>query len=146
MNTGTVLQVGDGIARVYGLDKVIAGELVEFEGGTIRIALNLESNNVGIVLMRDGLLIQGGITTKAIGRISQIPVSDNYLGRALNPQEKPINGRGKILALKSRLIESLTTGIIARRFVYEPLQTGIIGIDTMIPTGRGQQDLIIGDR
>ncbi|KAL2253067.1 UNVERIFIED_CONTAM: ATP synthase subunit alpha, chloroplastic [Sesamum indicum] len=111
VNTGTVLQVGDGIARIHGLDEVMAGELVEFEEGTIGIALNLESNNVGVVLMGDGLMIQEGSSVKATGRIAQIPVS-----------------------------------IISRRSVYEPLQTGLIAIDSMIPIGRGQRELIIGDR
>ena len=146
VNTGTVLQVGDGIARVHGLDKVMAGELVEFEEGTVGIALNLESNNVGVVLMGDGLLIQEGSSVKATGRIAQIPVSDGYLGRVLNALAKPIDGRGEISSSESRLIESPAPGIIARRSVYEPLQTGIIAIDAMIPIGRGQRELIIGDR
>lgn len=94
VNTGTVLQVGDGIARIYGLDE--AGELVEFEEGTIGIALNLESNNVGVVLMGDGLLIQEGSSVKATGRIAQIPVSEAYLGRVINALAKPIDGRGEI--------------------------------------------------
>ncbi|KAI3950592.1 hypothetical protein MKW92_053695 [Papaver armeniacum] len=130
VNTGTVLQVGDGIARIHGLDEVMAGELVEFEEGTIGIALNLESNNVGVVLMGDGLMIQEGSSVKATGRIAQIPVSEAYLGRVVNALAKPIDGRG----------------IISRRSVYEPLQTGLIAIDSMIPVGRGRRELIIGDR
>ncbi|KAL0391353.1 UNVERIFIED_CONTAM: ATP synthase subunit alpha, chloroplastic [Sesamum latifolium] len=136
VNTGTVLQVGDGIARIHGLDEVMAGELVEFEEGTIGIALNLESNNVGVVLMGDGLMIQEGSSVKATGRIAQIPVSEAYLGRVINALAKPIDGRGEISASESRLIESPAPGIISRRSVYEPLQTGLIAIDSMIPIGR----------
>ncbi|KAB5511203.1 hypothetical protein DKX38_030128 (chloroplast) [Salix brachista] len=146
VNTGTVLQVGDGIARIYGLDEVMAGELVEFEEGTIGIALNLESNNVGVVLMGDGLMIQEGSSVKATGKIAQIPVSEAYLGRVVNALAKPIDGRGAISSSESRLIESPAPGIISRRSVYEPLQTGLIAIDSMIPVGRGQRELIIGDR
>ncbi|XP_074580860.1 LOW QUALITY PROTEIN: ATP synthase subunit alpha, chloroplastic-like [Curcuma longa] len=136
VNTGTVLQVGDGIARIHGLDEVMAGELVEFEEGTIGIALNLESNNVGVVLMGDGLMIQEGSSVKATGRIAQIPVSEGYLGRVINALAKPIDGRGEISASESRLIESPAPGIISRRSVYEPLQTGLIAIDSMIPRTR----------
>ncbi|KAK5835927.1 hypothetical protein PVK06_011645 [Gossypium arboreum] len=146
VNTGTVLQVGDGIARIHGLDEVMAGELVEFEEGTIGIALNLESNNVGVVLMGDGLMIQEGSSVKATGKIAQIPVSEAYLGRVINALAKPIDGRSEISASESRLIESPAPGIISRRSVYEPLQTGLIAIDSMIPIGRGQRELIIGDR
>ncbi|KAL6514138.1 hypothetical protein OROMI_034372 [Orobanche minor] len=146
VNTGTVLQVGDGIARIHGLDEVMAGELVEFEEGTIGIALNLESDNVGVVLMGNGLMIQEGSSVKATGRIAQIPVSGAYLGRVLNALAKPIDGRGEIYASESRLIESPAPGIISRSSVYEPLQTGLIAIDSMIPIGRGQRELIIGDR
>ncbi|MCL7042054.1 hypothetical protein MKW94_029496 [Papaver nudicaule] len=136
VNTGTVLQVGDGIARIHGLDEVMAGELVEFEEGTIGIALNLESNNVGVVLMGDGLMIQEGSSVKATGRIAQIPVSEAYLCRVVNALAKPIDGRGEISSSESRLIESPAPGIISRRYVYEPLQTGLIAIDSMIPTGK----------
>ncbi|KAM6570985.1 hypothetical protein CsatA_015065 [Cannabis sativa] len=146
LNTGTVLQVGDGIARIYGLDEVMAGELVEFEDGTIGIALNLESSNVGVVLMGDGLLIQEGSSVKPTGRIAQIPVSEAFLGRVVNALSKPINGRGEISTSESRLIESPASGIISRRSLYEPVPTGLIAIDSMIPIGRGQRELIIGDR
>ncbi|XWS33024.1 hypothetical protein CRYUN_Cryun22dG0042100 [Craigia yunnanensis] len=141
VNTGTVLQVGDGIARIHGLDEVMVGELVEFEEGTIGIALNLESNNVGVVLMGDGLMIQEGSSVKATGKIAQIPVSEAYLGRVINALAKPIDGRGEISAS-----ESPALGIISRRSVYEPIQTGLIAIDSMIPIGRGQRELIIGHR
>jgi F-type H+-transporting ATPase subunit alpha len=146
VNIGTVLQVGDGIARIHGLDKVMAGELVEFVDGTVGIALNLESDNVGAVLMGDGLMIQEGSSVRATGKIAQIPVSDAYLGRVVNALARPIDGKGKISSSESRLIESPAPGIISRRSVYEPLQTGLIAIDSMIPIGRGQRELIIGDR
>jgi len=146
VNIGTVLQVGDGIARIYGLDKVMAGELLEFEDGTIGIALNLESDNVGAVLMGEGLTIQEGSSVKATGKIAQIPVCDGYLGRVVNALGRPIDGKGDIQASESRLIESPAPGIISRRSVYEPMQTGLIAIDAMIPIGRGQRELIIGDR
>ncbi|PHT97212.1 ATP synthase subunit alpha, chloroplastic [Capsicum chinense] len=123
-----------------------AGELVEVEKGTIGIALNLRSNNVGVVLMGDSLLIQERSSVKATGRIAQIPVSEAYLGRVVNALAKPIDGRGEISASEFRLIESAAPGIISRRSVYEPLQTGLIDINSMIPIGCGQQKLIIGDR
>ncbi|KAI5441337.1 hypothetical protein KIW84_010703 [Lathyrus oleraceus] len=146
VNTGTVLQVGDAIARIYGLDDIMAGELVEFKDGTVGIALNLESKNVGVVLMGDGLMIQEGSSVKATGRIAQSPVSEGYLGRVVNALAKPIDGQGEISTSEYRLIESPTPGIIFRRFVYEPLQTGLIVIDFMIPIERGQRELIIGDK
>lgn len=146
VNVGTVLQVGDGIARIYGLEKVMAGELVEFDEGTIGIALNLESDNVGAVLMGDGLTLQEGASVKATGKIAQIPVGEGYLGRVVNALARPIDGKGEITSNASRLIESPAPGIISRRSVYEPLQTGLVAIDAMIPIGRGQRELIIGDR
>ncbi|KAF6136779.1 hypothetical protein GIB67_020101 [Kingdonia uniflora] len=146
VNTGTVLQVGDDIVHIYGLDEVMSGELVEFGKGTIGIALNLESNHVGVELMSDGLMIQEGSSVKVTGRIAQIPMSESYLGRVVNALAKPINGRGKILASESQLIESPTPGIISRRSIYEPLQIGLIDIDSMIPIRRDQRELIIRDR
>jgi len=146
VHIGIVLQVGDGIARIYGLDKVMAGELIEFEDGKIGIVLNLESNNVGAVLMGDGLTIQEGSYVKATSKIAQIPVSDAYLGHVVNALAQPIDGKGQIPASEFRLIESSAPGIISRRSVYEPMQTGLIAIDSMIPIGRGQQELIIGDQ
>ena len=145
-NIGTVLQVGDGIARVYGLDKVMSGELLEFEDKTIGIALNLENDNVGAVLMGDGRDILEGSTVRATGKIAQVPVSDQILGRVVNPLAEPIDGKGDIATSESRLIESMAPGIISRKSVCEPLQTGITAIDSMIPIGRGQRELIIGDR
>nr|YP_009106172.1 CF1 alpha subunit of ATP synthase [Binuclearia lauterbornii]AIT94987.1 CF1 alpha subunit of ATP synthase [Binuclearia lauterbornii] len=146
VNVGTVFQVGDGIARIYGLEKVMAGELLEFEDGTIGIALNLESKNVGAVLMGEGLTVQEGTSVRATGKIAQIPVGDGYLGRVVSPLARPIDGKGEIATTETRLIESAAPGIISRRSVYEPLQTGLIAIDAMIPIGRGQRELIIGDR
>jgi F-type H+/Na+-transporting ATPase subunit alpha len=146
VNIGTVFQVGDGIARIYGLDKVMAGELLEFEDGTVGIALNLETKNVGAVLMGEGLTVQEGSSVRGTGRIAQIPVGDKYLGRVVDPLARPIDGKGEIPTSESRLIESGAPGIISRRSVYEPLQTGLLAIDAMIPIGRGQRELIIGDR
>ncbi|MCS6958541.1 MAG: F0F1 ATP synthase subunit alpha [Pseudanabaenaceae cyanobacterium SKYGB_i_bin29] len=145
-NVGTVLQVGDGIARIYGLDQVMASELLEFEDGTVGIALNLEEDNVGAVLMGTGRNIAEGSTVKATGRIAQIPVGEAFIGRVVDALARPIDGKGEINATETRLIESPAPGIIARRSVYEPLQTGITAIDAMIPIGRGQRELIIGDR
>ena len=145
-NVGTVLQVGDGIARVYGLDEVMAGELLEFEDKTIGIALNLESDNVGVVLMGDGRDILEGSAVKATGKIAQVPVGENFLGRVVNPLGEAIDGKGAINSADTRLIESSAPGIIGRQSVCEPLQTGITAIDSMIPIGRGQRELIIGDR
>ena len=146
VNVGTVLQVGDGIARIYGLEKVMSGELLEFQDGTIGVALNLEADNVGAVLMGDGLKIQEGDSVKATGKIAQVPVGEAFLGRVVDALARPIDGRGAIKADGVRLIESPAPGIIARRSVYEPLQTGLVSIDAMIPIGRGQRELIIGDR
>jgi len=143
---GTVLQVGDGIARVYGLDQVMSGELLEFEDKTIGIALNLENDNVGVVLMGNGRQILEGGVVKATGRIAQIPVGEDFLGRVVNPLGLPIDGKGEIKTTESRLLESMAPGIISRKSVCEPLQTGITSIDAMIPIGRGQRELIIGDR
>ncbi len=145
-NVGTVLQIGDGIARVYGLEQVMAGELVEFEDGTEGIALNLEDDNVGAVLMGEGVGIQEGSTVKATGKIASVPVSDEMLGRVVTPLGQPMDGKGDIPSTESRLIESIAPGIIKRKSVHEPLQTGITSIDSMIPIGRGQRELIIGDR
>ena len=145
-SVGTVLQVGDGIARVYGLERVMAGELLEFADGTVGIALNLESDNVGAVLMGEGLAIQEGSSVRATGKIAQVPVGDAFQGRVVDALAQPIDGKGDIPSSESRLIESMAPGIISRRSVYEPLQTGLVAVDAMIPIGRGQRELIIGDR
>lgn len=146
VNVGTVFQVGDGIARIYGLEKVMAGELLEFSDGTVGIALNLESKNVGAVLMGQGLAIQEGSSVRATGKIAQIPVGEAFLGRIVNSLAQPLDGKGEISSTETRLIESAAPGIIARRSVYEPMQTGLVAVDSMIPIGRGQRELIIGDR
>lgn len=145
-NVGTVLQVGDGIARVYGLEQVMAGELVEFVDGTVGIALNLEEDNVGVVLMGEGHDIQEGSSVTATGKIAQVPVGEAMIGRVVDALGRPIDGKGEINTTETRLIESPAPGIIERRSVYEPMQTGITAIDSMIPIGRGQRELIIGDR
>ena len=145
-NVGTVLQVGDGIARVYGLDQVMAGELLEFEDKTVGIALNLESDNVGVVLMGAGRGILEGSSVKATGKIAQVMVGKDFLGRVVDGLGQAIDGKGDIKGEESRLIESMAPGIIARKSVCEPIQTGITSIDAMIPVGRGQRELIIGDR
>jgi len=145
-NVGTVLQIGDGIARIYGLQQVMAGELVQFEDGTEGIALNLEDDNVGVVLMGEGRGIQEGSTVKATGKIAAVPVGEAMLGRVVNSLGQPIDGKGDIATTETRLIESMAPGIIQRKSVHEPMQTGITAIDAMIPIGRGQRELIIGDR
>ena len=145
-NVGTVLQVGDGIARVYGLQQAMAGELLEFEDGTEGIALNLEDDNVGAVLMGEGYGIQEGSTVKATGKIAAVPVGEAMLGRVVNSLGRAIDGKGEIATSETRLIESMAPGIIQRKSVHEPMQTGITAIDAMIPVGRGQRELIIGDR
>ncbi|MEM7578767.1 MAG: F0F1 ATP synthase subunit alpha [Cyanobacteria bacterium P01_A01_bin.80] len=145
-NVGTVLSVGDGIARIYGLEKAMAGELLEFEDGTIGVALNLEEDNVGAVLMGEGRNIQEGSTVTATARIAQIPVGEALVGRVVDGLGRAIDGKGEIQSSETRLIESPAPGIVARRSVHEPMQTGITAIDAMIPVGRGQRELIIGDR
>jgi len=145
-NVGTVLQIGDGIARIYGLDQVMAGELLEFEDGTEGIALNLEDDNVGAVLMGEALGVQEGSNVKSTGKIASVPVGEAMQGRVVNPLGQPIDGKGEIPTSDNRLIEEMAPGIIKRRSVHEPMQTGITSIDAMIPVGRGQRELIIGDR
>ena len=146
VDVGIVLQVGDGIARIFGLENVASGELLEFEDQTIGIALNLETSNVGAVLMGAGRDIKQGSTVRATGKIAQVPVGSALLGRIVDALVTPLDGKGPILTTETRLIESPAPGIIARQSVCEPLQTGIVSIDAMIPIGRGQRELIIGDR
>jgi F-type H+-transporting ATPase subunit alpha len=144
---GTVLQVGDGIARVYGLSNVGAGELVEFENGVRAIALNLEEDNVGVVLMGDSGDIKEGATVRRTGKIASIRVGDGMLGRVVNTLGEPIDGKGPIAGERYEMpLERKAPGVIFREPVKEPLQTGIKAIDAMIPIGRGQRELIIGDR
>lgn len=146
VDVGTVFQVGDGIARIYGLDAVMAGEFLEFQDGTMGIALNLESKNVGAVLLGEGTNVCEGSAVKATGKMAQVPVGKSFLGRIVNPLGIPIDGQGEIDSSSTVQIESPAPGIIARRSVYEPLQTGLVAVDSMIPVGRGQRELIIGDR
>jgi len=145
-DTGVVLQVGDGIARLHGLDNVMAGELVEFPNGTYGMAFNLEEDNVGVIVLGSVIGIQEGDTVKRTGRIAQVPVGDGLLGRVVNPLGQPIDNRGPIVAEGYRNVESNAPGVIDRKSVHEPMQTGIKAIDAMIPIGRGQRELIIGDR
>ncbi|PZV17878.1 MAG: F0F1 ATP synthase subunit alpha [Leptolyngbya sp.] len=145
-NVGSVLSVGDGIARIYGLDQVMANELLEFEDGSIGIALNLEEDDVGAVLMSGGRGIEEGSVVKSTGKIAQVPVGDALIGRVVDALGRPLDGKGDIAFSEMRLIESPAPGIIARKSVCEPMQTGITAIDSMIPIGRGQRELIIGDR
>jgi F-type H+-transporting ATPase subunit alpha len=143
---GTVIQVGDGIARAHGLDKVMAGELLEFSNGVMGMALNLEEDNVGIVIMGPYKDIREGDQVKRTGRIMEVPVGEALLGRVVNPLGQPVDGKGPIETKHFRPIESPAPGVIDRRSVHEPMQTGIKAIDSMIPIGRGQRELIIGDR
>tara|TARA_Y100000768_G_C23989883_1_gene691663 strand:+ start:6340 stop:7839 length:1500 start_codon:yes stop_codon:yes gene_type:complete len=143
---GTVLTIGDGVARVFGLKNVLAGELVEFANGIKGMVLNLESNNVGIAVLGDDSGIKEGSTVKRTESIVQVPVGDALLGRVVNAIGEPIDGAGEIQSSEFRNIEIKAPGIIKRKPVHEPVQTGIKAIDSMIPIGRGQRELIIGDR
>ena len=143
---GTVLEVGDGIARVYGLDNVQAGELVEFPGNITGMALNLEEDNVGVVIFGSDRTIKEGDEVKRTERIAEIPVGEGLLGRVVDPLGLPIDGKGPIASTETRLIETIAPGIVDRKSVHEPMQTGLKAIDSMVPIGRGQRELIIGDR
>jgi F-type H+-transporting ATPase subunit alpha len=145
-DVGTVLQVGDGIARVYGLSKVMASELVEFPNDVFGMVLNLEEDNVGCVLFGESGLIKEGDIVKRTGRLASMPVGEGMLGRVINPLGQPIDGRGPIKTDKFLPLERKALGVIQRQGVKEPLQTGIKAVDAMIPIGRGQRELIIGDR
>ena len=144
--TGTVTMVGDGIARAAGLDNCMAGELVQFDGGTYGMAQNLEENSVSIVLLGDDSGIKEGSVVKRTGKVVSVPVGEGMIGRVVNALGKPIDGQGPIEAAEYRAIESPAPGILDRQPVKQPLQTGIKAIDSMIPIGRGQRELIIGDR
>jgi len=145
-DVGTVLQIGDGIARVYGLSKVMASELVEFPGNVFGMTLNLEEDNVGCVIFGDSTHIKEGDTVKRTGRVASIPVSEKMLGRVMTPLGQPLDGKGPIKTDSYLPLERKALGVIARSPVKEPLQTGIKPVDGMIPIGRGQRELIIGDR
>src|SRR3954449_10364127 len=144
--TGSVISVGDGIARIYGLENVMAGELVEFGPETVGIALNLEEDQVGVVLLGDFSGIKEGDQVKRTGRIMSIPVGEGMVGRVVNALGVPIDGKGPIATTTSIPLERLAPGVVDRQPVKQPLQTGIKAIDAMVPIGRGQRELIIGDR
>ena len=143
---GTVLEVGDGIARVYGLSGVMAGEMVEFPNGTIGLAFNLEESSVGIIILGDYLSIQEGDEVKALGTLLSVPAGDAVIGRVLDPLGNPLDGKGPVQTDVTRPVEIIATGVAERQPVTEPMQTGIKAIDAMTPIGRGQRELIIGDR
>ncbi|KGP71966.1 F0F1 ATP synthase subunit alpha [Pontibacillus yanchengensis] len=145
-DVGTVIQVGDGIARAHGLDNVMSGELVEFANGVMGMAQNLEENNVGIIILGEFTEIREGDEVRRTGRIMQVPVGDELLGRVVNPLGQPVDGRGPAETTKTRPIESPAPGVMDRKSVDEPLQTGVKAIDALVPIGRGQRELIIGDR
>ncbi|HEX9861075.1 MAG TPA: F0F1 ATP synthase subunit alpha, partial [Nitrospirota bacterium] len=146
MEVGTVITVGDGIAKVYGLEKCMAGELLEFPGNVMGMALNLEEDNVGAVLFGDDTLIKEGDIVKRTGRIMEVPVGEAVIGRVVDGIGIAIDGKGPIDSRESRRVEVIAPGIVKRQPVREPLQTGIKAIDALIPIGRGQRELIIGDR
>jgi F-type H+/Na+-transporting ATPase subunit alpha len=144
--TGTVVSVGDGVAKIYGLEKAMAGELVDLGSGVTGMVLNLEEESVGVAILGDDTLIKEGTSVKRTGQIVQVPVGEELLGRVVNALGVPIDGKGDLKAKHHRRVEVKAPGIVARQSVKEPLQTGIKAIDAMIPIGRGQRELIIGDR
>lgn len=146
VDVGTVIQIGDGIARVHGLENAMAGELLEFSNGVMGMALNLEENNVGIVILGPYTDIREGDQVKRTGCIMEVPVGEELLGRVVNPLGQPLDERGPIETKQYRPIESPAPGVMARKSVHEPMQTGMKAIDSMVPIGRGQRELIIGDR
>ena len=143
---GTVISVGDGVARIYGLERCMALELVEFPGNVFGVALNLEEDNVGAVLLSDSTLVKEGDMVKRTERVIQVPVGEALLGRVVTPLGEPVDGQGPVNASEFGAMERIAPGVVARQPVHEPLQTGIKSIDSMIPIGRGQRELIIGDR
>ncbi len=143
---GTVIKVGDGIALIYGLDNAMQSELLEFPHDVYGMVLNLEADNVGAILLGDADKIKEGDTVKCTGRILEVPVGDAFLGRVVNPLGQPLDGLGKIDSSKFRPIEVKATGVMDRKSVDEPLQTGIKVLDALVPIGKGQRELIIGDR
>ncbi|MDC3416732.1 F0F1 ATP synthase subunit alpha [Aquibacillus salsiterrae] len=145
-DVGTVIEIGDGIARAHGLDNVMSGELLEFSNGVMGMAQNLEESNVGIVILGPYTDIREGDEVRRTGRIMEVPVGEELLGRVVNPLGQPIDGKGPIETTKARPIESPAPGVMDRKSVHEPLQTGIKAIDALVPIGRGQRELIIGDR
>jgi F-type H+-transporting ATPase subunit alpha len=143
---GTVLEVGDGIARVHGLTNVASGEMVEFEGGITGLAFNLEENSVGVIILGDFLHINEGDEVRALDRLLSVPVGDAVIGRVIDPLGNPLDGKGPINATETRPVEVIAPGVAERQSVHEPMQTGLKAVDSMTPIGRGQRELIIGDR
>jgi len=144
--TGKVISFSDGVARAYGLSNIMAGEMVEFESGDKGMALNLEESSVGIVVLGKGTEIKEGTSVKRTGKLLKVPVGESIVGRVVNPLGEPLDGKGEIEASEERFVEEKAPGIMARKSVHEPLQTGIKAIDALVPIGRGQRELIIGDR
>lgn len=144
--TGKIVSYGDGIAQVYGLNNVMAGEMVEFEDGTRGLAMNLEESSVGVVILGKGKELREGMSVKRLGRLLRVPVGDALLGRVVNALGEPIDGKGPIETTEVRFVEEKAPGIMARKSVHEPMATGIKAIDALVPIGRGQRELIIGDR
>ncbi|MEA3279758.1 MAG: F0F1 ATP synthase subunit alpha, partial [Thermodesulfobacteriota bacterium] len=144
--TGIVLSVGDGIARVYGLEKAMALELVEFPGNILGLVLNLEEDNVGVAIMGEDIHIKEGDMVKRTGRIAQVPVGEAVLGRVLSSVGEPLDGKGPLDAKEFRRVEMVAPGVIERKGVHEPMYSGLKAVDAMVPVGRGQRELIIGDR
>ncbi len=143
---GTVLEVGDGIARVHGLSGVAAGEMVEFPGGVQGLAFNLEENSVGVIILGDYLKIQEGDQVKAMGQLLSVPVGEAVVGRVIDPLGNPLDGKGPISSSERFPVERIAAGVAERQPVHEPMQTGLKAVDAMTPIGRGQRELIIGDR
>src|SRR5690606_1048919 len=141
--TGSVLSVGDGIARIYGLEGVVSGELVEFSSGEQGLVLNLEEDNVGVAILGDFQSIREGDTVKRTGQIASVPVGKELLGRVVNALGQPIDGKGPINTTETRRLEVKAPGIVKRKSVHEPMQTGIKALDALVPIGRGQRELII---
>ena len=145
-SVGTVLEVGDGIAQIYGLGDAVSSEMLEFPGGVFGLALNLEEETVGAVILGDAKGVKEGDTVKTTGRVVEVPVGQALLGRVVDPLGRPLDDKGPIAATKTRAVERIAPGVIVRKSVDTPVQTGIKAIDALIPIGRGQRELIIGDR
>jgi F-type H+/Na+-transporting ATPase subunit alpha len=143
---GRVLEVGDGVARVYGLAQAMAGEMLEFESGAVGLVFNLEENSIGAVVLGDFLDVREGDEVRTTGRLLSVPVGEAVVGRVVDPLGRPLDGKGPVQSDRRRPLEVIAPGIAERQPVKEPLQTGIKAIDSMIPIGRGQRELIIGDR
>jgi len=145
-SVGRVLQVGDGIARIWGLEDVQMSELIEFPNDVVGLVLNLEIDNVGAAIFGDDTKIKEGDTVRRTGKVAEVPVGEALIGRVVNPVGQPLDGKGPIVTDKRRIIEGIAPGVVQRQPVKEPLQTGLKAIDSMIPIGRGQRELVIGDR